>query len=64
MIIELIPKSFRPEVYEVLLLRRESAKEICPQKYYKQAAKCTRETQVEMFRFYLHWSKIIQYAAN
>ena len=26
MIIELIPKSFRPEVYEVLFLRRESAK--------------------------------------
>ena len=26
MIIELIPKSFRPEVYEVLFLRRERAK--------------------------------------
>ena len=24
----------------------------------------TREAQVEMFRFYLQWSKAIQYAAN
>ena len=38
--------------------------EICPEKYYKKTAKCTREAQVEMFRFYLQWSKVVQYAAN
>ena len=38
--------------------------EICPEKYYKKEAKCTREGKVKMFRFYLQWSKVIQYAAN
>ena len=38
--------------------------EICPEKYYKKGSQSNRGTLVEMFRFYLQWSKVIQYAAN
>ena len=38
--------------------------DICSEKYYKKGSQSNREAQVEMFTFYLQWSKVIQYATN